>query len=392
MPAPPSRAQTDHKNAAVAASKAAASGSVSGTSNRNDPTGGSGSMAQYGQRTPSPSGTGNSNTGLSRLASSYAGGTPTPRQNPLSDTSKFTSGRDRLAGVNQGAISRLVSTQEKFGQPLGIRSGYRDPAHNAQVGGAKHSQHIQGNAVDLSFQDDPMGTRTAELINAAEMSDFGGIGGYRPGSVHVDVGPERQWGPDYTSKSIRNLPGAMQTALNTRQPSAIASPVAAAPSRQAMQSVAPMAAPPTPQMQQQAMRNVAPPRPQPQQMADAAPSFWENAKALVRDGIVKTAYDKFTDANQKINAVPGGGKTVSAMARLAQALQGGGDAPARTASGNDSPARLASLQPPKVGKTGGKKGLANLPKPKPGFTWVQWAPGQPPVEIPKSALIQSGAV
>jgi hypothetical protein len=146
------------------------------------------------------------------------------------------------------------------------------------------------------------------------------------------------------------------------------------------------------QQEVQAMRNVAPPQMQQQQMAEAAPSFWENAKSLVRDGIVKTAYDKFTDANQRITAVPGGGKTVSAMSRIAQALQGGGNAPARTASGNDAPSRMASMQPPKVGKTGGRRGLAKMPMPKPGFTWVQWSPGQPPIEVPKSALIQSGVV
>ena len=35
------------------------------------------------------------------------------------------------------------------GKPITITSGYRTPAHNAKVGGAKYSYHMRGMAVDI---------------------------------------------------------------------------------------------------------------------------------------------------------------------------------------------------------------------------------------------------
>src|SRR5512146_2429874 len=35
------------------------------------------------------------------------------------------------------------------GKPITILSAYRDPAYNASIGGATHSQHVEGRALDL---------------------------------------------------------------------------------------------------------------------------------------------------------------------------------------------------------------------------------------------------
>ena len=43
----------------------------------------------------------------------------------------------------------LDPVRDKFGKPIKVNSGYRCPKHNAKVGGAKHSQHLCGQAADI---------------------------------------------------------------------------------------------------------------------------------------------------------------------------------------------------------------------------------------------------
>lgn len=76
------------------------------------------------------------------------------------------------------------------GRPIRIISGYRSPAHNAAVGGAKASQHMQGRAADFEVEGlAPSDAHAAllELLHAGAV-EFGGIGLY-PAWVHVDVRP-----------------------------------------------------------------------------------------------------------------------------------------------------------------------------------------------------------
>lgn len=47
---------------------------------------------------------------------------------------------------------RVLPEAEQIAEQFGVRvnSGYRSPAHNAQVGGAEHSDHLTGDAVDFT--------------------------------------------------------------------------------------------------------------------------------------------------------------------------------------------------------------------------------------------------
>lgn len=140
---------------------------------------------------------------------------PVPRANPLNDPTKFIQQeRNVFSGVNPVALSRVVRLQEEFGKPLTITSGVRDPVENTQRGGAKKSQHIHGNAIDIAIPG-ASAAETARLINTASGVGFTGIGGYRPGKIHVDVGGTRVWGPSYGKESISRLPGSMQRALTS---------------------------------------------------------------------------------------------------------------------------------------------------------------------------------
>jgi len=101
-----------------------------------------------------------------------------------------------------GLIFELALALEEYlallpdGTELLITSGYRCPAHNAEVGGAKHSQHLLGRAVDL--WSDQVGVR--DLARAAEAIPafaVGGIGVYvgRREWIHLDVrGHRARWG------------------------------------------------------------------------------------------------------------------------------------------------------------------------------------------------------
>lgn len=43
----------------------------------------------------------------------------------------------------------LDPVREKYGKPIRVTSGFRCEKHNAKVGGAKHSQHLFGQAADI---------------------------------------------------------------------------------------------------------------------------------------------------------------------------------------------------------------------------------------------------
>jgi hypothetical protein len=91
---------------------------------------------------------------------------------------------------------------------LKVTSGYRDPAHNAAVGGAKNSQHTHGRAIDMSFKgiDD---ARQREIVEYARQLGARGLGYYpNSQSVHFDVRPgaPAAWGQNYSSSSLPGTP------------------------------------------------------------------------------------------------------------------------------------------------------------------------------------------
>lgn len=73
-----------------------------------------------------------------------------------------------------------------------VTSGFRSRAKNAAAGGAKGSQHIHGNAMDI----DVTGYSKEERVNIIKALSSAGITGLGIGNniIHADVGGRRAWG------------------------------------------------------------------------------------------------------------------------------------------------------------------------------------------------------
>lgn len=67
------------------------------------------------------------------------------------------------------ALSNLVThvldpLREMYGKPITVNSGYRCPKLNAAAGGAKNSQHMKGEAADITGGSKTENKRLFELI------------------------------------------------------------------------------------------------------------------------------------------------------------------------------------------------------------------------------------
>ncbi|MEM8540763.1 MAG: D-Ala-D-Ala carboxypeptidase family metallohydrolase, partial [Pseudomonadota bacterium] len=90
------------------------------------------------------------------------------------------------------ALVRVLKTIEKrYGKPVIVTSGYRSPKRNASIRGAKNSLHIYCSAADIQVA----GVDKWALAKyVRSMPGRGGVGTYcHTKSVHVDIGPKRDW-------------------------------------------------------------------------------------------------------------------------------------------------------------------------------------------------------
>ncbi|WP_246727767.1 YcbK family protein [Chelativorans sp. Marseille-P2723] len=88
-------------------------------------------------------------------------------------------------------VQKLRAIERHFGKRVVVTSGYRSPAHNKRVRGARNSMHMHCAAADIQIE----GVTKWELANfARSLPGRGGVGTYcHTKSVHVDIGPKRDW-------------------------------------------------------------------------------------------------------------------------------------------------------------------------------------------------------
>ena len=109
------------------------------------------------------------------------------------------------------SLVRVLKTVERhYGRKMIVTSGYRSPAHNRRARGAKNSLHMYCAAADIQV---PGVSKWELAAYFRSMPGRGGVGTYcHTKSVHIDVGPERDWNwrcrrrKAVTSRSARDRP------------------------------------------------------------------------------------------------------------------------------------------------------------------------------------------
>lgn len=88
-------------------------------------------------------------------------------------------------------VRKLQHIETHFGRRVIVTSGYRSPPQNRRARGASNSLHMYCAAADIQID----GVSKAQLADyVRNMPGRGGVGTYcHTESVHVDVGPERDW-------------------------------------------------------------------------------------------------------------------------------------------------------------------------------------------------------
>jgi len=96
-----------------------------------------------------------------------------------------------VACLKPSLVRTLKAIERRYGKKMVVTSGYRNPSHNRRARGAKNSLHMYCAAADVQIP----GVGKWELAAfARSMAGRGGVGTYcHTNSVHIDVGPERDW-------------------------------------------------------------------------------------------------------------------------------------------------------------------------------------------------------
>jgi uncharacterized protein YcbK (DUF882 family) len=128
-------------------------------------------------------------------ASTYSGARAAPRQTgwPRVVHAGLVAQHSRVSVkcFKPELIKLIRQVERHYGKKPIITSGYRSPAHNRRVRGARRSQHMTCSAADIRVP----GIGKASLARyLRSLPGRGGVGLYcRSGSVHIDIGAKRQW-------------------------------------------------------------------------------------------------------------------------------------------------------------------------------------------------------
>jgi uncharacterized protein YcbK (DUF882 family) len=88
-------------------------------------------------------------------------------------------------GMDPNLLAMLDDIREAVGGPVELSCAYRCPAHNAEVGGVLHSQHVLGKAADILVSDDMTVDALAQIVINCGADGVGRY--YDSGFVHADV-------------------------------------------------------------------------------------------------------------------------------------------------------------------------------------------------------------
>ena len=105
--------------------------------------------------------------------------------------------------VDSKLVDYLQQIRNHFGKAVSINSGYRCAKHNASVGGASRSNHMDGEAADIRIS----GVTPIEVARYAESIGILGIGVYSWG-VHIDTRTSKYFWYDGGESNVKTFGGA----------------------------------------------------------------------------------------------------------------------------------------------------------------------------------------
>ena len=107
--------------------------------------------------------------------------------------------------VDEKLVEYLQKIRDHFGKSVNINSGYRCKTHNASVGGASQSNHMDGEAADIRIS----GVTPLEVAQYAEHIGMLGIGVYSWG-VHVDTRTSKYFWYDGGASNVKTFGGTFK--------------------------------------------------------------------------------------------------------------------------------------------------------------------------------------
>lgn len=108
--------------------------------------------------------------------------------------------------VDENLVKYLQKIRNHFGKSVNVNSGYRCSKHNASVGGASKSNHMEGKAADICIN----GITPIEIAKYAESIGVLGIGVYSWG-VHVDTRTSKYFWYDGGASNVSTFGGTSTT-------------------------------------------------------------------------------------------------------------------------------------------------------------------------------------
>ena len=102
--------------------------------------------------------------------------------------------------IDDKLIDYLQQIRNHFGKAVSINSGYRCSKHNASVGGASKSNHMDGEAADIRIS----GVTPIEVARYAEYIGVKGIGVYSWG-VHIDTRTSKYFWYDGGESNVKTF-------------------------------------------------------------------------------------------------------------------------------------------------------------------------------------------
>ena len=103
--------------------------------------------------------------------------------------------------VDEKLITYLQQIRDHFGKSININSGYRCKTHNANIGGASKSNHMDGKAADIQKFN---GIDPIEIARYAESIGVLGIGVYSWG-VHIDTRTSKYFWYDGGESNVKTF-------------------------------------------------------------------------------------------------------------------------------------------------------------------------------------------